>query len=246
MLQKEKGSHTFRNKTPLYPLLVLPAQLQCMAWLARNFIQSEVRIHATCSNLIFIVKQIWMWVGQRPTSLFSSFAMLLLMILFGEIGFFFKSDLFSCLFCSWWYGIQCFFHGAGCNSTSGIRGTMFILMYVVSYVGGANLLRHAEGATWLAIVTVKRLTLNWPSLRGINILERSWYWVLFCLVPRPQLRVADEFRVTWSERLFEATSPTWPTSIFVVYYALTTLHVHQFIFLKKMGLGQFFLTSVLL
>ena len=36
---------------------------------------------------------------------------------------------------------------------------MFILMYVVSYVGGANLLRHAEGATWLAIVTVKRLTL---------------------------------------------------------------------------------------
>ena len=48
---------------------------------------------------------------------------------------------------------------------------MFILMYVVSYVGGANLLRHAEGATWLAIVTVKRLTLNSPSLRGINILK---------------------------------------------------------------------------
>lgn len=90
----------------------------------------------------------------------SAAPMLLLMILFGEIGFFFKSNLFSCLFCSWWYGIQCFFHGAGCNSTSGIRGTMFILMYVVSYVGGANLLRHAEGATWLAIVTVKRLTLN--------------------------------------------------------------------------------------
>ncbi|KAJ7371042.1 hypothetical protein OS493_028204 [Desmophyllum pertusum] len=30
---------------------------------------------------------------------------------------------------------------------------MFILMYVLSYAGGANLLRHAEGATWLAIVT---------------------------------------------------------------------------------------------
>lgn len=29
---------------------------------------------------------------------------------------------------------------------------MFILMYVLSYVGSANLLRHAEGATWLAIV----------------------------------------------------------------------------------------------
>ena len=27
-------------------------------------------------------------------------------------------------------------------------------MYVLSYVGGGNLLRYAEGATWLAIVTV--------------------------------------------------------------------------------------------
>ena len=32
---------------------------------------------------------------------------------------------------------------------------MFILMYVCSYVGSANLLRHAEGATWLAIVVVR-------------------------------------------------------------------------------------------
>ena len=32
---------------------------------------------------------------------------------------------------------------------------MFILMYVLSYVGSANLLRHAEGATWLAIVVVR-------------------------------------------------------------------------------------------
>ena len=30
-------------------------------------------------------------------------------------------------------------------------------MYVLSYAGGANLLRHAEGATWLAIVTVSEL-----------------------------------------------------------------------------------------
>ena len=111
---------------------------------------------------------VW-WLIKRATSLFSSFPMLLLMILFGEIGFFFfiKSDLFSRLFCSWWYGIQCFFHGAGCSSTSGIRGTMFILMYVVSYVGGANLLRHAEGATWLAIVTVKRLTLRDGPLENL-------------------------------------------------------------------------------
>ena len=37
---------------------------------------------------------------------------------------------------------------------------MFILMYVLSYVGGANLLRHAEGATWLAIVTVSEQSEN--------------------------------------------------------------------------------------
>lgn len=54
---------------------------------------------------------------------------------------------------NWWFGVQCFFGAAGCDSTSGTRGTIFILMYVLSYVGGANLLRHAEGATWLAIVT---------------------------------------------------------------------------------------------
>lgn len=34
---------------------------------------------------------------------------------------------------------------------------MFILMYVLSYIGSANLLRHAEGATWLAIVVVSDL-----------------------------------------------------------------------------------------
>ncbi|XP_022791170.1 uncharacterized protein LOC111330563 [Stylophora pistillata] len=53
---------------------------------------------------------------------------------------------------NWWFGVQCFFGGAGCDFTSGTRGTLFILMYVLSYAGGANLLRHTEGATWLAIV----------------------------------------------------------------------------------------------
>ena len=60
------------------------------------------------------------------------------------------------LISSWWFGVQCFFGAAGCDYRSGTRGTIFILMYVLSYVGGANLLRHAEGATWLAIVTVSK------------------------------------------------------------------------------------------
>lgn len=33
-----------------------------------------------------------------------------------------------------------------------MRGTIFISMYVSAYAGSANLLRHSEGATWLAIV----------------------------------------------------------------------------------------------
>ena len=59
-------------------------------------------------------------------------------------------------FCSWWFGIQCFFGAAGCDSTVGMRGTIFISMYVSAYAGSANLLRHSEGATWLAIVVVRR------------------------------------------------------------------------------------------
>ena len=31
---------------------------------------------------------------------------------------------------------------------------MFIVMYVISYIGGANLMRFAEGATLFAIVRV--------------------------------------------------------------------------------------------
>ena len=55
---------------------------------------------------------------------------------------------------SWWFGLRCFFGGAECSATSGTRGTIFVTMYVISFVGGGNLLRYDEGATWLAIVAV--------------------------------------------------------------------------------------------
>ena len=58
--------------------------------------------------------------------------------------------------CSWWYGIQCFFGGAGCSTTPGVRGAVFILMHVIYRVCAANLMRHAEGATCLAIVAVRQ------------------------------------------------------------------------------------------
>ncbi|XP_027036189.1 uncharacterized protein LOC113664762 [Pocillopora damicornis] len=83
---------------------------------------------------------------------------------------------------NWWFGVQCFFGAAGCDSTSGIRGTIFIIMYVLSYAGGANLLRHAEGATWLAIVSVSEkfeasfLSLPWRSV--VEQVYSSTFWLL--------------------------------------------------------------------
>ena len=57
--------------------------------------------------------------------------------------------------CSWWSALQCFFGGAGCSETPGLRGTLYIATHIISHIAGANLLRHAEGATLLAIVTVR-------------------------------------------------------------------------------------------
>jgi hypothetical protein len=53
---------------------------------------------------------------------------------------------------NYWFGVKCFFGGGGCGSSSGLRGTLFIAFYVVSYIGGGLLLRHSDGATFLAIV----------------------------------------------------------------------------------------------
>ena len=47
-------------------------KILCMAWLRRNFIQSEDSIHATCNNLID-AKRVWTRVVKRGTSLFNSF-----------------------------------------------------------------------------------------------------------------------------------------------------------------------------
>ena len=55
---------------------------------------------------------------------------------------------------SYQYALYCFFGGRGCNYVPGLRGVVFIAMYVLSYVGGGLLLRYAEGATYLAVVNV--------------------------------------------------------------------------------------------
>ena len=55
-----------------------------------------------------------------------------------------------------WFGLQCFFGAAGCDTSSGSRGTIYIFMHLVNHFAGACLLRYAEGATWLAIVSVRK------------------------------------------------------------------------------------------
>ena len=56
---------------------------------------------------------------------------------------------------SYKFAFQCFFGGAGCTYQPGISGSMFILMYFISYLGGGLLIRYAEGATYLAVVQVR-------------------------------------------------------------------------------------------
>ena len=56
--------------------------------------------------------------------------------------------------CSYWFSIKCFFGQETCDLTPGLRGSTFIIMYVISYIGSGLLLRYAEGATYLAIVQV--------------------------------------------------------------------------------------------
>ena len=58
------------------------------------------------------------------------------------------------LFCSYWYGIKCFFGYGGCGYSSGLRGSILVGFYVVSNIGGGLLLRFSDGATFTAIVNV--------------------------------------------------------------------------------------------
>ena len=55
---------------------------------------------------------------------------------------------------SYWFAIQCFFGHAGCDYLPGLRGSVFIAMYVISYVGSGLLIRYDGGATYLAVVQV--------------------------------------------------------------------------------------------
>ena len=60
---------------------------------------------------------------------------------------------------SYWFALQCFFGRATCDYFPGLLGTVFIFMYVLTYIGSGLLLRYAEGATYLAVVQVSMIAL---------------------------------------------------------------------------------------
>ena len=60
---------------------------------------------------------------------------------------------------SYKYALSCFFGGSGCTYVPGLRGSIFVAMYTVSYIGGGLLLRYAEGATYLAVVNVSEYSM---------------------------------------------------------------------------------------
>ena len=57
---------------------------------------------------------------------------------------------------SYKYALSCYFGGSGCDYVPGLRGCVFVVMYLISYIGGGLLLRYAEGATYLAVVSVSK------------------------------------------------------------------------------------------
>lgn len=60
---------------------------------------------------------------------------------------------------SYWFALQCFFGRDTCDYFPGLLGTVFIFMYILTYIGSGLLLRYAEGATYLAVVQVSMITL---------------------------------------------------------------------------------------
>ena len=59
---------------------------------------------------------------------------------------------------SYKFAVQCFFGSADCDYVPGLRGSVFIAMYVISYIGSGLLIRYDEGATYLAVVQVHNKT----------------------------------------------------------------------------------------
>lgn len=72
---------------------------------------------------------------------------------------------------NWWTGLRCLVGQDGCGSAPAITGMIHVLAHVLGHLGAANLVRHAEGATWLAFVV--------SLVTPLGFL----FWTLFCESP---------------------------------------------------------------
>jgi len=89
-----------------------------------------------------------------------------------------------------------FFGGEGCGPSSGIRGGMFILFYTISYLGGGLLLRYAEGATYLAVVSSLVTPLSFifwtifqadPFKFGPQVNDQTWFAIAAVIIMFPAI-----------------------------------------------------------
>jgi len=97
---------------------------------------------------------------------------------------------------NWAFGFNCFFGGEGCGHLSGIRGAMFIIFYTISYLGGGLLLRYAEGATYLAVVSSLVTPLGFifwtifqadPFMFGPEVNSQTWFAIAAVLIMFPAI-----------------------------------------------------------
>ena len=87
-------------------------------------------------------------------------------------------------FSSYKYALSCFFGGSGCDYIPGLRGSVFITMYTISYIGGGLLLRYAEGATYLAVVNVSIVAMDNTMHHTVSMVHmgEAWHGTLTCQV----------------------------------------------------------------
>eukprot|EP00731_Ephydatia_muelleri_P015989 Em0009g413a len=68
---------------------------------------------------------------------------------------------------SYWFSVKCFFGGAGCNSSAGVRGTVFIAMYVLSYVAQGLLIRpQSDVLKFFTCRCARRYNASYPAIQA--------------------------------------------------------------------------------
>ncbi|RDD44298.1 hypothetical protein TrispH2_003270 [Trichoplax sp. H2] len=74
----------------------------------------------------------------------------------------------------WVFSISCFFGGSGCSPSPGVRGTIFMLCYILNFTSSLLLIQYSEGAALAAMVSSVVTPLNFLFWTLFN--ERPFQW----------------------------------------------------------------------